>query len=183
MHWNKHKKITPTVGIEPTTIGLKGQRSTFWARWANVTPNTSSENRTRDLRGVARCHNQLDQARLWCNSGQNKCILEKANENFTNLVSQLIGSTKNWQTWQKRTKKIANPGFDPGTFGLWAQRASAAPIRCDMMMINRLLFIAALVSVGYDVALTRRRSRVRLPEAVFQNVVIGSVAERSKALV
>ena len=25
---------TPTVGIEPTTIGLKGQRSTFWAKWA-----------------------------------------------------------------------------------------------------------------------------------------------------
>ena len=24
----------PTVGIEPTTIGLKGQRSTVWAKWA-----------------------------------------------------------------------------------------------------------------------------------------------------
>ena len=30
-----NKKNTPTVGIEPTTIGLKGQRSTFWAKWAN----------------------------------------------------------------------------------------------------------------------------------------------------
>ena len=26
--------LPPTVGIEPTTIGLKGQRSTFWAKWA-----------------------------------------------------------------------------------------------------------------------------------------------------
>ena len=29
--------------------------------------------------------------------------------------------------WEKKQKKIANPGFDPGTFGLWARRASYAP--------------------------------------------------------
>ena len=30
----KEKKKSPNVGIEPTTIGLKGQRSTVWASWA-----------------------------------------------------------------------------------------------------------------------------------------------------
>ena len=27
---------TPSVGIEPTAIGLKGQRSTIWAKKANL---------------------------------------------------------------------------------------------------------------------------------------------------
>ena len=27
------------MGFEPTTIGLKGQRSTFWAKWALLTIN------------------------------------------------------------------------------------------------------------------------------------------------
>ena len=31
----KKKRYTLIVGIEPTTIGLKGQRSTFWAKWAS----------------------------------------------------------------------------------------------------------------------------------------------------
>ena len=26
---------------------------------------------------------------------------------------------------------IAEEGFDPSTFGLWAQHASAAPLRCE----------------------------------------------------
>ena len=30
------KKKTPSVGIEPTAIGLKGQRSTIWAKKAHL---------------------------------------------------------------------------------------------------------------------------------------------------
>ena len=35
MFWSKIKK-TPSVGIEPTAIGLKGQRSTIWAKKART---------------------------------------------------------------------------------------------------------------------------------------------------
>ena len=39
LNWNQifnfyKKKNTPSVGIEPTAIGLKGQRSTIWAKKA-----------------------------------------------------------------------------------------------------------------------------------------------------
>ncbi len=30
---------------------------------------------------------------------------------------------------EEAKKRLAKPGFDPGTFGLWAQHASTAPLR------------------------------------------------------
>ena len=39
----------------------------------------------------------------------------------------LLKRNRHWKDGKKPQKKIANPGFDPGTFGLWARRASYAP--------------------------------------------------------